>query len=170
MAGVRRALLLTVGLAVMACVAQHPQNYEAIVTQALQFFNYGRPGQPLFRLLEATPRPGSNTTTTMLLAFRVKETVCLVGERRQPQECAFRDGGEERNCTGSFFRLWRYRILTVDCPRGQKRQRKLLREKRSAAPPEAAALDVDSSKLPPAIRDMYEKAKFDIISNILRNF
>lgn len=46
----------------------------------------------------------------------------------------------------------------------------VVREKRSAASPEAAAAEVDSSKLPPVVRDMYEKAKFDIIANILRNF
>lgn len=45
-----------------------------------------------------------------------------------------------------------------------------LREKRSAPSPEEATSDTDSSKLPPAVRDMYEKAKFDIITNLLRNF
>lgn len=34
-----------------------------------------------------------NSTTTTLLSFRVKETVCLSGEQRQPEECTFREGG-----------------------------------------------------------------------------
>lgn len=46
----------------------------------------------------------------------------------------------------------------------------VLREKRSAESPEAPASDTDISKLPPVARDMYEKAKYDIIYNILRNF
>lgn len=45
-----------------------------------------------------------------------------------------------------------------------------LREKRSAPSPEGAASEVDSSQLPPVARDLYEKAKFDIIANLLRNF
>ncbi|KAM7063325.1 neutrophilic granule protein-like isoform 2-T2 [Molossus nigricans] len=132
MAGAWRALVLVVGLAAVACVAQRRQSYyEKLVTQALQFFNYGRQGQPLFGLLEALPPPSS----------------------------------EERNCTGFFLRLRRFRVLTVDCPGRQE----VLREKRSTSP-EAATSEIDSSKLPPVVRDMYEKAKFDIISNILRNF
>lgn len=58
MAGAWRALLLMVGVAVMACVARR-QRDEEIVTQALHVFNYARLGKPLFRLLEVTPRPGS---------------------------------------------------------------------------------------------------------------
>ncbi|XP_024421922.2 15 kDa protein B [Desmodus rotundus] len=169
MAGAWRALLLMVGVAVMACVARR-QRDEEIVTQALHVFNYARLGKPLFRLLEVTPRPGSNSTTTTLLSFRVKETVCLSGQQRRLQECAFRDGGEERNCSVAFFRLKRRRILSVDCPPGERRQQEVFRKKRSAASPEAATPDVDSSNLPPVIRDMYEKAKYDIISSILRNF
>ncbi|XP_016058242.1 PREDICTED: 15 kDa protein B-like [Miniopterus natalensis] len=172
MAGAWRALVLVVGLAAVACVAQRRRSYEEIVTQALQFFNYGRQGQPLFGLLEAIPVPRSNSTTRTrtLLRFRIKETVCLSGQRRQPQECAFRDGGEERNCTGALFTLLRTRILTVDCSQDPERQQEVLREKRSAESPEAPASDTDISKLPPVARDMYEKAKYDIINNILRNF
>lgn len=29
---------------------------------------------------------------------------------------------------------------------------------------------LDSSNLPPAARDLYERAKYDVLSNILRNF
>lgn len=112
----------------------------------------------------------STTRTRTLLRFRIKETVCLSGQQRQPQECAFRDGGEERNCTGALFRLLRTRILTVDCSRDPERQQEVLREKRSAESPEAPASDTDISKLPPVARDMYEKAKYDIINNILGNF
>ena len=44
------------------------------------------------------------------------------------------------------------------------------RVRRSAQSPEAATEEIDSSQLPPAVRDAYEKAKYDIISNILANF
>ncbi|KAM5234271.1 15 kDa protein B-like [Hipposideros larvatus] len=168
MAGVWRALVLVVGLAAMACVAQRSASYEEIVTEALQIFNHGQRGQPLFGLLEALPPPSSSSTTKTLLNFRIKETVCLSeGQQRQPQECAFKEGGEERNCTGVFAIRQHYRILLVNC---RPRQPEVLRKKRSAGSSEAAASEVDTSKLPPVVRDMYEKAKYDIIANILRNF
>lgn len=60
MAGAWRALVLVAGLAAMACEAQHRPGPQArIVAQALQFFNAGRQGQPLFGLLEVLPTPRS---------------------------------------------------------------------------------------------------------------
>lgn len=59
MAGAWRALVLVVSLAAIACVAQCRPSYEEIVTEALQIFNQGRRGQPLFGLLEAMPAPSS---------------------------------------------------------------------------------------------------------------
>ncbi|XP_058405653.1 15 kDa protein B-like [Diceros bicornis minor] len=115
MAGVWKALVLMVGLAAVACVAQRSLSYEEIVTLTLQFFNQGRQGQPLFGLLEAIPPPTSNFTTVIPLNFRIKERVCLSDGRRQPQDCAFREGGEERTCTGSFLMRRRIRIVTVNC-------------------------------------------------------
>ncbi|KAF6100376.1 hypothetical protein HJG60_013803 [Phyllostomus discolor] len=172
MAGAWRALLLLAGGTLMICVAQR-QGYEEAVAQALRVFNYGRRGKPLFGLLAVNPQPDSNSTTLTLLSFRVKETVCVSGRRRRqpPQECAFREGGEERDCSGSFFRLRRFRVLTVDCPPGERPpEEEVSRRKRSAESPGAATPDFDRSKLPPAVRDMYDKAKYDIITNILRNF
>nr|XP_058144089.1 keratinocyte proline-rich protein-like [Dasypus novemcinctus] len=93
MAGAWRALLLVVGLAAVACVAHRRPSYERIVDQAVRFFNQGRRGGPLFRLLEATPPPRGNTTSrTIPLNFRIKETVCLSSQQRPPQECPFREG------------------------------------------------------------------------------
>ncbi|KAK1332742.1 hypothetical protein QTO34_007425 [Cnephaeus nilssonii] len=173
MAGTWRALVLAAGLAAMACVAQRQWGFEErVVAQALQLFNSGRQGQPLSRLREVLPAPRSNSTFKTLVSFRVKETVCLSERQQQPepQQCAFRDGGEERDCTGASFTRGPLRILMVDCNPGLERQQEGLREKRSAPSPEGAASEVDSSQLPPVARDLYEKAKFDIIANLLRNF
>ncbi|XP_004676661.1 PREDICTED: 15 kDa protein B-like [Condylura cristata] len=117
MAGAWRVLVLVVGLAAVACEAQPRRlSYEEIVTMALKFFNRGQQGQSLFRLLEATPPPSSNSTKTPIpLNFRIKETVCILNQQRQPRECAFKEGGEERKCTGSFLKRPPRRILTVDC-------------------------------------------------------
>uniref|UniRef100_G3TVU3 Uncharacterized protein n=2 Tax=Elephantidae TaxID=9780 RepID=G3TVU3_LOXAF len=56
-----------------------------------------------------------NSTSTIPLNFRIKETVCLSNDRRPLRECPFRAGGMERNCTGSFFRRGLRRTLTIDC-------------------------------------------------------
>lgn len=53
------ALMLVVGLAATACVAQHHLSYEEIVTEALRIFNQGRRGQSLFGLVEAIPPANS---------------------------------------------------------------------------------------------------------------
>ncbi|XP_069417714.1 LOW QUALITY PROTEIN: 15 kDa protein B-like [Ovis canadensis] len=172
MAGAWKALVLVAGLAAVACVAQHGLSYEEIVTQALKFFNQGRRGQRIFGLLESTPPPPGLNSTTIPLNFRIKETVCfLFRYRRRPRQCPFREGGEERNCTGSFFMLRQLRLLSLNCvpdrelePEPRRRGRTLL-SFRGEDPPQ-----LDSSNLPPAARDLYERAKYDILSNILRNF
>ncbi|ELK10182.1 hypothetical protein PAL_GLEAN10007854 [Pteropus alecto] len=129
------ALMLVVGLAATACVAQRHLSYEEIVTEALRIFNQGRWGQSLFGLVEAIPPANS----------------------------------EERNCTGIFF-MGHGRILLVDCRPGPLRQPETFREKRSTESAKTASAGADTSKLPPAVRDMYERAKYDIIANILSNF
>lgn len=59
MARVWKVLVLVVGLAAVACLAQSRLSYEEIVNLALRFFNQGRRGQPIFGLLEAIPPPSS---------------------------------------------------------------------------------------------------------------
>ncbi|EPQ08403.1 15 kDa protein A [Myotis brandtii] len=160
----------------MACEAQYRLGtQERIALQALHFFNAGRQGQPEFGLVEVLPTARSNSTLRTLVRFRIKETVCLSGRQQQPpQQCAFRDGGEERNCTSAFRRrsfLSRLSILLVDCSPGPERQQEDSREQPTAPPPEEeAASDIDRSKLPPVVRGLYDNARNDIINNILRNF
>ncbi|XP_006868899.1 PREDICTED: 15 kDa protein B-like [Chrysochloris asiatica] len=167
MAGVWRALMLMVALTIMSCEAYRRLSYESVVTQALQFFNQGRIGEPVFRLLEAIPPPRS---VTIPLNFRIKETVCLSTQQRPQQECAFREGGEERNCTGNFLMVRHFRILAVDCSRDRGRQQEGLRNRRSAESSQDTPPEAKSTKLPPVVRNLYERAKYDIIANILRNF
>lgn len=163
-------LMLVVGLAATACAAQGRPSYEEIVTEALRIFNQGRRGQSLFGLVEAIPPANSlNSTTKTKLNFRIKETVCISERQREPQECAFKADGEERSCTGVFF-MGHGQILLVDCRPGPQRQPEMFREKRSTGSTETASAGVDTSKLPPVVRDMYERAKYDIIANILSNF
>uniref|UniRef100_A0A8C5L2G8 Neutrophilic granule protein n=1 Tax=Jaculus jaculus TaxID=51337 RepID=A0A8C5L2G8_JACJA len=159
MAELWKAFVLVLGLAVVSCEANRRLRYEDIVAQALKFYNDGQRGKPLFRLLEATP-PSTNSTTRIPLDLRIKETVCISTQERQPQECDFREGGEERTCTGEFFRRRSLRILTLTCDRICAAESQVVTGKHLFC----------STQLPPAIRNIYENAKYDIINNILRNF
>ncbi|XP_066207752.1 15 kDa protein B-like [Saccopteryx leptura] len=166
MAGAWRVLVLVAGLAAMASVAQSQQSHRQIAVQVLETINDGQSqGQPLFRLVEVMPLPSPDPNTKRL-QFRIKETVCLAGQRRrQTRPCAFRRGGEERTCTTSFSTSDSAGAQGLSCISNKVAQRN-----NSATSAVAAASEVDLSQLPPNVREMYEKAKNDIISGILRNF
>lgn len=55
MARLWETFVLVVALAVVACEAQRQLKYEAIVDRAIEAYNLGQQGRPLFRLLSATP-------------------------------------------------------------------------------------------------------------------
>lgn len=55
MAGLWKTFVLVVALAVVACEALRQLRYEEIVDRAIEAYNQGRQGRPLFRLLSATP-------------------------------------------------------------------------------------------------------------------
>lgn len=55
MARLWKTFVLAVALAVVACEAQRQLRYEAIVDRAIEAYNLGQQGRPLFRLLSATP-------------------------------------------------------------------------------------------------------------------
>ncbi|XP_020018176.1 15 kDa protein A [Castor canadensis] len=170
MARTWKALILVVGLAVVSCLARRHPSYDDIVAKALKFYNEVQQGRPLFRLLESTPPP-RNSTSRIPLNFRIKETVCVSAPERQPRECAFREDGEERTCIGELSRRRLWHFLTFTCDRDCQRDGRdsqVPRVRRSAEFPEAEK--VEDPQVPPAARDLYEKAKYDIINNILSNF
>ncbi|XP_027625101.1 neutrophilic granule protein isoform X2 [Tupaia chinensis] len=108
----------------------------------------------------------NNSTIRIPLNFRIKETVCISGQQREPRECNFEEDGEERKCTGSFTRVLHIRALTLTCDRDCRRAADSLQLPSGVrSSPEAK-----STTLPPAVRNLYEKAKYEIIANILRNF
>ncbi|KAB1264235.1 Neutrophilic granule protein [Camelus dromedarius] len=128
MAGAWRALVLVVGLAAVACVAQRSLSYEEIVNHALRFFNYGRRGQRLFGLLEAIPPPLTleerNCTGNY---FRLRHVRLLSVDCPQDSE------REREREPGPAVQVPGVR--------------------RPAEVPEEATLESDSYKLPPVVRD-----------------
>ncbi|XP_004835034.1 15 kDa protein B-like [Heterocephalus glaber] len=195
MAGAWKVLVLVLCLAGVSCAhRRHRLRYEDLVAKALRVYNEGQQGRPLFRLVETIPPPQLNSTTRFPLNFRIRETVCTsTPERlRQPQNCAFLEGGEERLCNGQFSRLGRRLSLTVSCDRDCGDLIRGQRVRPSAEPAEpseagevaqvaevaepaggaevAEPAAAAEAEVPPAAKYLYEKAKYDIISNILRNF
>ncbi|XP_035312942.1 neutrophilic granule protein [Cricetulus griseus] len=123
MARLWKALVLVVALAVVPCEAHRPPRFEDIVDRAIEAYNNGRPGKPLFRLVDATQPSGQFSTSRISLEFRIKETECIsTPERTQPRNCNFLEDGEERDCTGQFLRRGRSTYLTLSCDTDCSRQ------------------------------------------------
>ncbi|XP_004640841.1 cathelicidin antimicrobial peptide [Octodon degus] len=196
MVGAWKVLILLVLLAGVSCVRRRqPQlqlRYKDIVTQALKVFNNGQQGRPLFRLLEASPSSRLNSTRRVPLNFRIRETVCTSTPetQRQPENCAFREGGEERVCIGQFSKVRLRQSLTVSCDQdceSLNQGSRLEPESAEATEPEPAEVaepepaevaepepaevaETPEATVPSVIRNLYEKTKYDAITNILSNF
>ncbi|XP_052585791.1 neutrophilic granule protein-like [Peromyscus californicus insignis] len=93
MARLWKAFVLVVALALVACEAQRPPTHEDIVEQALEAFNNGRPGKPLFCLIDVTMPSGQNPTSNFPLKFSISETDCISVPERQPQNCNLLENG-----------------------------------------------------------------------------
>lgn len=169
MARLWKAFVLVVALAVVACEAIRPSRYENIVKQAIEAYNNGHPGKPLFRLVDHTMPAFLASTSSISLEFRIKETECVSFLESQPQNCSFLEDGEERNCTGQFLRRWWSTSLTLICDRDCSREAALVYSYPDY-PAEDVPVDGQLKDLLSEIRNIYENAKFDIIDNILRNF
>uniref|UniRef100_A0A8C3HPA3 Cathelicidin n=1 Tax=Chrysemys picta bellii TaxID=8478 RepID=A0A8C3HPA3_CHRPI len=69
--------------------------HEDAVLAAVQAYNQ-EPGTTLaYRLLEAEPQPDwdASSKTIQPVTFTVKETVCLISEKRDPNQCEFKEDG-----------------------------------------------------------------------------
>ncbi|XP_044859061.1 cathelicidin-2-like [Mauremys mutica] len=78
--------------------------YEAAVLAAVEIYNQ-EPGTTLaYRLLEAEPQPDWDVSskTIQSLTFTVKETVCPASEKRNPNQCEFKEDGLVKDCSGFF--------------------------------------------------------------------
>ncbi|XP_052043090.1 neutrophilic granule protein-like [Apodemus sylvaticus] len=168
MARLWETFILVVALAVVACEAQRQLKYEAIVDRAIEAYNLGQQGRPLFRLLSATPPSSQNPATNIPLQFRIKETVCTSTQGRQPKDCDFLEDGEERNCTGIFFRRRQSTSLTLTCDRDCRREGAQVTSFNDKK--QEVSEEDKFEGLPPQVRNIYEDAKYDIIGNILNNF
>ncbi|XP_077665665.1 LOW QUALITY PROTEIN: cathelicidin-2-like [Eretmochelys imbricata] len=134
-------LLLTVATAVPV---QPPQPYEKAIARAIDFYNQGptvkTPSaslQPPLRLkcsnlLRATgPTPLINLSSaqgtisnTLQLNFTIMETTCSASDKAPVEQCAFKENGLVRDCSGHFSTQEACPVLAITCdvapPQAQK--------------------------------------------------
>ncbi|XP_075779110.1 uncharacterized protein LOC102462847 [Pelodiscus sinensis] len=99
-------ILLLVGVVTAAPTppASSLPSHEDAILSAVQVYNQ-EPGVTLaYRLLEAEPQPDWDVTskTVQPLKFTIKETVCLISEKRDSSQCEFKEDGLIKDCSGFF--------------------------------------------------------------------
>ncbi|CAM4523836.1 unnamed protein product, partial [Lepidochelys olivacea] len=72
-----------------------PQPYEKAIAWAIDFYNQGPTVKYAFRLLTATPPPE-------VLNFTIMETTCSASDKAPVEQCAFKENGLVRDCSGHF--------------------------------------------------------------------
>ncbi|XP_068951533.1 neutrophilic granule protein-like [Petaurus breviceps papuanus] len=157
--------LLLLGLATTAIATRRRTlTFKAASVLAARRFNQNLNEGAKYRVLESslsTP----NSTLVLPLTFRIKETECSSTDRRDPETCAFKENGLEKECTAAFIRLSRFGLRSVECNDVGNNSDRVVRFKRSSSDEV-----IDPKSLPPNIRQIYDQARYDIINGILRNF
>ncbi|XP_074982182.1 uncharacterized protein LOC125631118 [Caretta caretta] len=80
-----------------------PTHKDAVLA-AVQLYNQEPDITLAYRLLEAEPQPDwdMSSKTIQTLRFTVKETVCLVSEKYDINQCEFKEDGLVKDCSGFF--------------------------------------------------------------------
>ncbi|XP_023965509.2 cathelicidin-2-like [Chrysemys picta bellii] len=99
-------VLLLVGVVTAAPApssAPLPTHEDAVLAAVLVYNQ--EPGLTLaYRLLEAEPQPDWDVSSKTIqpLKFTVQETVCPVSEKRDFNQCEFKEDGLVKDCSGFF--------------------------------------------------------------------
>ncbi|XP_036595502.1 neutrophilic granule protein-like [Trichosurus vulpecula] len=161
----RVLLLLGLATAVIA-VPRRGLTFRSASVLAARRFNQNLNEGAKYRVLESslsTP----DSPLTLPLTFRIKETECPSSEQQDPETCAFKENGLEKQCTAKFTRLTRTGLGSVECEDvgNGSDNAPTVRSKRSSSLEE---IDIDS--LPPKVKEIYYRGIDDAIGGILRNF
>ncbi|XP_059583614.1 cathelicidin-related peptide-like [Alligator mississippiensis] len=124
----RRALLvLGVAVAVAMAVAlpaplapapaPAPSSYQEALAAAVNTYNQESGLPQAYRLLEAEPQPQWDLSSqpAQPLKFSIKETECLVSEKRDVSQCPFKDKGLVKDCTGIYSAEKKPSVVTAKC-------------------------------------------------------
>ncbi|XP_056661180.1 neutrophilic granule protein-like isoform X2 [Monodelphis domestica] len=158
-------VLLLLGLAtVVSAAPRRVFTYKEAAVLASRNFNRGSNEGRKYRVVEAslsTP----DSPLELPLTFRIKETECPSTERQDPETCAFRENGAEKQCTANFTKLSRFGLRSLNCVDIVNDNNQPTRFKRASSNE-----FIDTSSLPPRIKQIVDQARYDLISRILSNF
>ncbi|NXP82646.1 CTHL2 protein, partial [Ramphastos sulfuratus] len=96
-------LVLVVLGGACALPAPAPLAYTQVLAQAVESYNLEPEVQNVFRLLSADPEPGPGVelSTLRALNFSMMETECGPSGRSNPDDCAFKENGVIKECSGA---------------------------------------------------------------------
>ncbi|XP_026507927.1 cathelicidin-3-like [Terrapene carolina triunguis] len=115
------AVLLLLVTAATAVPVKTPEPYEKAIARAIDFYNQGPTVKYAFRLLTATPPPevaqGTQGTisNTLQLNFTIMETTCQVSDQVRVEQCAFKENGLVRDCSGHFSTQEACPVFAITC-------------------------------------------------------
>ncbi|XP_062989632.1 cathelicidin-3-like [Elgaria multicarinata webbii] len=94
-----------------------PKTFQEALSQVVKIYNQGPNIQNAFRLLQATPLPGLNSSSVTLqqLNFTIQETVCPASEKRDPEQCEFKPDGLVKDCSGYFSTEQANSLIVITC-------------------------------------------------------
>ncbi|XP_039382276.1 cathelicidin-3-like [Mauremys reevesii] len=112
------AVLLLLVTVAAALPVKTPQPYEKAIAQAIDFYNQGPTVKYAFRLLTSTPPPevAQGTVLNILqLNFTIMETTCLASDKAAVEQCAFRENGLVRDCSGHVSTQETCPVVAITC-------------------------------------------------------
>ncbi|XP_064018502.1 cathelicidin antimicrobial peptide isoform X5 [Pogoniulus pusillus] len=97
-------LVLVVLGGACALPAPAPLAYTQVLAQAVEAYNQEPEVQNIFRLLSADPEPAPGVELSSLrgLNFSMMETECGPSARGNPDDCAFKENGVIKECSGAL--------------------------------------------------------------------
>ncbi|XP_054846949.1 antimicrobial protein CAP18-like [Eublepharis macularius] len=94
-----------------------PKTFEEFLPQVVKIYNQGPGVQNAFRLLEATPPLGMDSTSGTLqqLNFTMQETTCPASEDVVAEQCEFKPDGLMKDCIGYFSTKPENPMILINC-------------------------------------------------------
>ncbi|NXF85180.1 CTHL2 protein, partial [Eubucco bourcierii] len=98
-------LVLVVLGGACALPAPAPLAYTQVLAQAVESYNLEPEVQNIYRLLSADPEPapGVDLSSLRALNFSMMETECGPSARSNPDDCAFKENGVIKECSGAVL-------------------------------------------------------------------
>nr|UXN85446.1 cathelicidin 7 [Gavialis gangeticus] len=111
------AVAVAMAVALPAPPAPAPKGYQEALAAAINTYNQESGLPQAYRLLEAEPQPQWDPASQPVqpLKFSIKETTCLVSEKRDVSQCLFKDKGLVKDCTGIYSVEKQPPIVTAVC-------------------------------------------------------